>query len=46
MNIRAFVSVLIKFKKNLHVSGSSSVHHQEFINVHTAIYTGLLTASC
>ena len=26
--------------KTLHVSDSSSVHHQEFFTVHTAIHTG------
>ena len=30
--------------KKLHVSDSSSVHHQEFFTVHTATHTGLLTA--
>ena len=25
------------WNKNLHVSGSSSVHHQEFLTVHTAM---------
>ena len=32
------------YNKTLHVSDSSSVHHQEFFTVHTAIHTGLLTA--
>jgi len=32
------------WNKTLHVSDSSSVHHQEFFTVHTAIHTGLLTA--
>ena len=30
--------------ETLHVSDSSSVHHQEFFTVHTAIHTSLLTA--
>ena len=32
------------WNKTLHVSDSSSVHHQEFFTVHTTIHTGLLTA--
>ena len=37
------------WNKPLHVSGSSSVHHQEFFTVHTAMvyvicHTGFLTA--
>jgi len=32
------------WKETLHVSDSYSVHHQEFINVYTAIHKGLLTA--
>jgi len=27
----------IKLKKNLHVSDSSSIHHQEFLTVYTAM---------
>ena len=32
------------WNKILHVSDSSSVHHQGFFTVHTAIHTGLLIA--
>jgi hypothetical protein len=32
-------------EQTLHVSDSSSFHHQEFITVHTAIHTGFLTAN-
>jgi len=35
----------IFWNETLHVSDSSSVHHQEFITVHMAIHTGLLTAA-
>ena len=41
----------IYFGMKLHVSDSSSIHHQEFFSVHTAMvyhvcHTGLLTACC
>ena len=40
---------MYSLNKNLHVSGSSSVHHQKFFTVHTAMvricHTGLLTAA-
>jgi len=46
----ALISQLYFWNKTLHVSDSSSVHHQEFFTVHTAIHTGiadtLLFASC
>ena len=35
-----------EIKKTLHVSESSSVHHQELFTVYTAIHTGFLTANC
>jgi len=40
----ALISQNYFWNKTLHVSYSSSVHHQEFFTVHTAIHTGLLTA--
>jgi len=40
----ALISQIYFWNKILHVSDSSSVHHQEFFTVHTAIHTGLLTA--
>jgi len=39
------ISQIYFLNKILHVSGSSSVHHQEIFTVHTAIRTGSLTAS-
>ena len=41
----ALISQFYFWNKTLHVSDSSSVYHQEFFTVHTAIHTGLLTAS-
>ena len=38
--IRALISKIYFLNKTLHVSDISSVHHQEFFTVHTAIYTG------
>ena len=38
----ALLSQICFWNKSLHVSDSSSVHHQEFFTVHTAIHTGLL----
>ena len=40
----ALISQNYFWNKFLHVSDSSSVHHQQFFTVHTAIHTGLLTA--
>jgi len=40
----ALISEIYFLNKTLHVSDSSSVHHQEFFTVHTATHTGLLTA--
>ena len=40
----ALISQIYFWNKILHVSDSSSVHHQEFFTVNTAIHTGLLTA--
>ena len=42
--LHALISLIYFRNKTLHVSDSSSVHHQEFFTVHTAIHTGLLTA--
>jgi len=39
----ALISQIYFWNKTLHVSDSSSVHHQEFFTVHKAVYTGLLT---
>ena len=38
------ISQICIWNKTLHVSDSSSVHHQQFFTVHTAVHTGLLTA--
>jgi len=40
------ISLIYFWNKTLHVSDSSSVHHQEFFTVHTATvcHTGLPTA--
>ena len=38
------MSQIYLWNKTLQVSDSSSVHHQEFVTVLTAIHTGLLTA--
>jgi len=38
------ISQIYFWNKILHVSDSSSVHHQEFFTVHAAIPTGFLTA--
>ena len=43
----ALISQIYFWNKTLHVSDSSSFHHQEFFTVHTAVvygHTGLLTA--
>jgi hypothetical protein len=42
----ALISEIYYWKEILHVSDSSSVHHQEYFTVHTAMvcHTGLLTA--
>ena len=40
----ALISQIYFWNKTLHVSDSSSVHHQECFTVHTAVHTGLLTA--
>ena len=37
---RCINSQIYFWNKTLHVSDSSSFHHQEFFNVHTAIHTG------
>jgi len=33
----ALISQIYFWNKTVHVSGSSSVHHQEFFTVHTAV---------
>ena len=40
----ALIPQIYFWNKNLQVSNSSSVHHQEFFTVYTAIHAGLLTA--
>ena len=40
----ALISAIYFRNKSLHVSDSSSVHHQEFFTVHKPIHTGLQTA--
>jgi hypothetical protein len=37
----ALISQIYSWNKTLHVSDSSSVHHQEFFTVHTAIVYGI-----
>ena len=42
--VHALISQIYFWDKTLHVSDSSSAHHQEFFTVHTAIHTSLMTA--
>ena len=35
--VDALISQIYSWNENIHVSDSSSVHHQEFFTVHTAI---------
>jgi len=42
----ALISQIYFWNKTLHVSGSSSVHHQEFFTVHTALVYGIQVCWC
>ena len=44
LQLNAPISEIYFWDKTVHVSDTSSVHHQQFCTVHTAIHTGLLTA--